>query len=177
MDGPHLVLLGNAVQDVNAGAVGELDQCGMTKTGLLINSAWDGGAASDAACAKNSDILRIDGGDERAVPFNPTAFPANLRERVIGEVSRTEERRAVLEMKIGVRVEGDGADDVVPLRDENLSTPEEAATIERLLEGKCVLGGSVAGCAEVADVELCALRNERRRGDDAAWCGGEPKRG
>lgn len=176
---PHLVLLGDAVHYLEIGAIRKFEQCGITEAGLLVETARDIGAACDAACAGDVYILRIDGRDECPVAFDPAALPADLRERVIGEVGRAEKRGALIEAKMRVGVERDGADNIVALRYEDFSAAEEAATIESLLEGERVFGCAVAGCAEIANVKADVLRNGGQRtggSGDAVVCGGQRKR-
>ena len=147
------MVVGGEILEANIIAADGLDQGGMAQRILGRGPAAQRGVADDLAGSDDADVVGVDRIDEAGAALDPLAFPANLRDGIVGEVGSAEDGGVLVEAQNGVRLEGDGAGEIVAGGNEHFAAAQHPAAVDRLLNGGGVFGRAVASGAEVADVE------------------------
>ena len=150
---PHQTIVGGEILEAQIAAADGLDQRRMAERILRVRPSAECGIADDLARADDADVLRVDGVDQADVAGNPFAFPAHLRDRIIGEIGRAANGGVLFQPEGDVRTERDRAREIISRRNHHLAAAEHVAAVDGLLDGGGVLGGAIAGCAEFANVQ------------------------
>ncbi len=144
MNRPHVILAGVTVFHADILATGEFQQGGMTKLGGSVDAAHNRGIADDLALSGDTDVLRIHGRDEADKSLDPAAFPANLGERIVSQIGRSQNRRARIEAQKGVGAKHDCTGKILARGNQDLSPSEHAATVQCLLDCGCIFCLAIA---------------------------------
>jgi len=152
VDRPHRILPGEDLADVDVPARDQLDQRRVAVAGGAVDPRVDRRIAEDTPLAGDAEMLGILGADQADMALHELAFPAHLAERIIGQVGRAEDRRALQHAQQRVRSDRDRAGQPGPRRHHHLASAEHRAAVERLLEGERVLA-AIALRSEIAHIE------------------------
>ena len=93
MNGPHQAIVGGEVLEANVIAADGLDQRGMAQRILRIRPPAQRGIPDDLAGPHDADVIGTDGVDQADAALNPLPFPADLRDRIVGESRASREWR------------------------------------------------------------------------------------
>ena len=153
MDGPHALVTGGEVFEPDIVAADEFNQRRVTKWILNTGAATERRVSDNVSRAADTEVAGVDGVDESYVAGGPFALPAHLSDGVIGKVWRALKDSALVEAEQRVAAKRDSAGEVIAGGHEDLASTQDRTAIDGPLDRCGVLGGAVARCAKVADIE------------------------
>src|SRR5579862_5263157 len=153
MNRPHQAIVGREILEAEIIAADRFDQRGMAQRILRIRPAAERRVANDLAWADNPDMIGVNRVNQADAPLYPFPFPANLRDRIIGKIGRSDDCGVLVEPQNRVGLKRDGAREIGTGRNQHFASAENRASIDGLLDRGRILGRAVARRAKIADVQ------------------------